>query len=176
MKKLLVFLTVLVLVCAINVHAATELIAGGVTCDPIGGYLHNTDLGDDSAGFYHSYCFDVPEGCRSDSLVLFVYVYSEDGAVDVDITSEFGFRKTPPDPVYGNRREISDYVWEIDSTAVVSTLATESVTMPYTLVPTTVKPLYDAVRINVKGGGANNRADTVYFIKIRAPIGIDKWK
>jgi len=141
-------------------------------------YSQTRPLTSDSADFYSSFIFHIPAGVRADSVQLLIYTLSSDGAVDVDITSMWGFNKA------GSRsRAIGDYAWYPDSTAIVTAHSTESAE-GYLIVHAAkdtlvngvsgIMPYADAVRINVKGGGASNRADTDFWLQMMGIVDTDK--
>lgn len=172
MRKVLLISLVLALVASIGLQAQ-----GIVPCYPKEGYSQTYPLGNDSATFISKFMFNIPEGCKTDTLHLLFWGYSSDGAMDVDITSHFGTKKPGT-----QTRDVADYLMQDDSVAVATTFTTESYLTGWTIVPAakdttlTDDPAgssrnilwMDAVQINVKGGGTNNNADLDFYLKLMA--------
>lgn len=169
MKKLYLIAFVMLLL------AANSFGQGLVKLEPTVGYSQTRLLSTDSAAFFSSFVFDIPEGCRTDTLhLMFMGEAPTYSSMDVDIKSRYGFKKSTKsgrDPAY--------YAWQKDSTAVVTSLTTKDIVMAYRLVPAagdTLEntlsgyrgkfPYYDAVRINVIGSGTGNGSDVNFYLKV----------
>jgi hypothetical protein len=119
----------------------------------------------DSAGFYETYEFTIPDDCRSDTLLWVFYQNSSDGNVDLDMACKRGW------PVGGNA-----FIWEPDSIAIKTTNTTEGLTY-WMIVAAAGDTLMNdganaktygfvmpkAMRLIVKGGGSNNRDDNKFW-------------
>ncbi len=167
MKKLYLVLIVLLL-------AAKSFGQGFVVCEPKQGYSQTRALSTDSSSFYSPFVFDIPEGVRTDTLHLMVYVESSaygGGDVDLNIHSQFGFKKAG-----GTVRDIAYYAWFPDSTQIVDALALADTAFAYLVVhhgndtlangTLTSMAWSDAVRINIQSGGTANAADVDFWIKL----------
>ena len=147
-------------------------VQGLVKCEPSWGYEQTRAMSTDSADFYSSFVFDIPEGGRTDTLhLLFFATASTYGAVDLDISSIFGF-----DISKSTNRDTARYAWQDDSVAVKTAWGTSYEATSFLVVPAADDTLengaagqmtmHDAVRINVKGGGTGNGSDVDFYLKL----------
>lgn len=178
MKKLYLIAFVMLLLAT---NSFSQRATGGlVTCEPTSGYTQTRSLSADSASFASFFVFDIPEGCRSDTLYLMVYgdalLYDQ---MDININSQFGFKKSTK-----SGRDRSYYAWQKDSTAVKDDWNTEAYMEAYLLVPAAADtlenttaglfPVYDAVKISMISGGTGNGSDVDFWIKLLGVADNDK--
>lgn len=146
--------------------------SGIVVCEPKDGYAQTRALTTDSSSFFSSFIFDIPEGVRSDTLQLMMYVESSTYSnVDLNISSFFGFKKA------GRLGRASSYYgWEPDSTIVKDNLAYADTLYSFMIVPAADDTLdnstigmqtwHEAVKINIQSGGTGNGSDVDFWMKL----------
>jgi len=171
MKKLFAFLIVITVLFAVIGTAVSQ------TAVEIGRQSWVTNLGDDSAGFSHSWFFDIPDGVVSETVVLGIWANSSDATVDLDLSAWQCLK-------VGGREDSTSYKLAADSVIVKTTHDVET----YTLYPIygvahdtldtsctvtnwegTNKSIFNkSYMVNVQGGGSDNNADTEYVIVLYA--------
>ena len=176
MKRISILLAVLVLICGMAM--AQE---GLIHLIPEGGYhfIHTIDA-TDSASYYHSYVYLIPEGCKTDTFQLLFYgdAITYD-SMDLDMWCRFGFQKDFwgfDHPAAVRDRDL--FAWEKDSVNLVTAWTTEVIAeafLVYRAAADTVHQgnhgpkdwaWHDAILITVRGGGTANGSDVDYWHKM----------